>query len=108
MNIYEILFIVDLFFMLALVGFEAYNAMSLFKVYSIKASFLMFASYFVAYLFNLIVVLMNPEIIVYSQIHKLFTGIMGLHTLLFFLNLLFHLKSNSTKVIRPYMARDNF
>jgi len=106
MNIYELLFIFHLFILFGILLAKIYNLMSLCKTYNIKIAFLLFISYFIAWIGGFVIMMLNPEILIYNVLFRIGTWSITLNTLFLMIEIFFFLKSGSTPEIRPYMSRD--
>lgn len=104
MNIYELLFLVSLFGMIGLILIKVFNVMRKFmsgrELYDIKGSFILFILYFFLYIIGFVVMMLNPEILIYNFLFRLCTWLITLNVLFFFVELIYHLYEISQTTVR--------
>jgi hypothetical protein len=106
MDIYEWLFT---FFVLSMIGvtlYRVYNLMRGGKLYDLPVGFILFAGVALVWFIGLVVVLTNPETILYIALFRLGTGFLVFNALFLFAEVFFALRDKATKTIEAYHASD--
>ena len=107
MNFYEIMFILQFFGIIAIIGYRLWFVMSLGQTYDIRMTWLLFAGFFLPYIVGFIIFMTNPEILIYRMLFLLETWLVPLNVLFLLIELIFHLGVNGKqKSIKPYRSID--
>lgn len=106
MNIYEVMFMLQLLGVLFIVGSKVYNVMRLGDVINIVWSFLSFIAYFICWGIAAVVFMANPETLFYLMMFKFETWFMLLVVILFLAELFFLWKIIGLKPVEPYNAQE--
>jgi len=104
MSIYELLFILCFFGFLIITLMKLFNIFSVGNFYDMKLAFIYFVSTFILYAVLFVIVLTNPEIIIYHALFNLCTWILRLNVLFMIIELFFYWKVKAIQPIRAKMS----
>lgn len=107
MNVYEVLFLLQFLMVIGVLVLKTVNVCSLGTFLSLKYVFLSFVGYFLGWFIALVVMLANPETIVYIVFFKLESGLILLVVAFFVAELFLSMKNTVLrKPVVAYSARD--
>ena len=103
--IYDAMFIIAFLVMISIIFIKFYNALSAGTFYDIRAAFMLFAGYLIAWVTSFIVFAANPEITIYNMLFKLGSWLMGLNVLFLIIEIILSMRDTAQKPIAAYNSK---
>lgn len=106
MNIHDALFFMQFFIIIGILLYKMYNVMNLGQTYSMKAVWILFIGFFLAYALGMVILLLNPEKLIYVALFKLSTWFIVLNVGFLIIEIFYYFSSRTMQRVQPYNARE--
>lgn len=87
--LYNTFFLLQFLVAVGITGFKVYNVFSSGEAYSFKAAVIMFLGYLVTWFVGLLLVLLEPEQLLFSMLYQLEVWLLSLNVLFFIIEIFF-------------------
>jgi len=106
MNIYELLFIMQLFLALGITLLKVYNLMNKSNSYDLKFSFILLLSFFFCWIIGFVIAALNPEREIFILLWGFETRFLILNVLFFMIELFISLSRSSKTIVSTYSSKE--
>jgi hypothetical protein len=106
MELYNLLYVFQLFALLGITGVKLYNIMKEAKNYEMPTVWLLFMGSALAYGMGFVIYMLEPEETFFQVFFMIETGAFVLNALFLFIELFYNLQRTATKAIGAYSSRD--
>lgn len=104
MDIFDLLFVISFIALIGISLAKLFNVMLLGKFYDIYKSIIFLIITVVSWFITLVILLINPEEVIFLTLFRFCTPILILNTLFFIIELFIYIGSGMVKAIKPYSS----